>query len=105
MSHENFSFTKSWFYIKEKNQFDPAHRTDATQTAGLCLAGTHQRWDGEHLDGQVGDGKLTVVVVCHVVTLQAFIFLPAGGGQRETDVWECNGRAGGPLTMVGTVKN
>lgn len=45
---------------------------------------THQRWNGEYLYWQVSDGELTVVVVSHVVTLQALITLPAGG-ESETE--------------------
>lgn len=45
---------------------------------------THQRWNGEYLYWQVSDGELTVVVVSHVVILQALITLPAGG-ESETE--------------------
>lgn len=65
---------------------------------------THQGWYSEHLYREVSDGKLPVMVVLHVVTLQALIVLPAaaGGGKKRQKRGVCGVEV---LTTVGTVKS
>lgn len=52
-------------------------------SSAAAVSSTHQRRHGENLHRQVSDGELPVVVVLHVITLQALIVLPAGVGRTE----------------------
>ena len=71
---------------------------------------THQGGHSEHLHGEVSDRELPVVVVFHIVALQALIILPVAGGEeggdkrrREVCVWEVytGGGGGGESPRVG----
>lgn len=67
----------------------PIHPSLITSSflSGLC---THQRGHSEHLHGEICDRELLVMVVSHIVALQALIALTGGkevgrgGGRRDS---------------------